>query len=45
MDFLTVCLVVAAGWILLFAVIALYETFMGGYRTPVEWWKREILRH
>lgn len=25
-------------WVLLFGLIALFETFVRGYRSPIDWW-------
>ena len=30
------------GWLLLYAAIALFETFYNGYRSPIDWYYHEI---
>lgn len=40
----TVIAVVAVSWIVLFALIALFGTFMGSYSSPLDWWRHEISR-
>ena len=33
-----ILVVTLVGWALLFVVIALFETFVYGYKSPIDWW-------